>query len=120
MRVALVPVLLACVLISACGGTDSGELADSVKSAVERAYEKSGATALDEKKTTGAECVERSGGWRCTVRSDEETLVYDVVVGQDDCWKGKLAETRDTSARAIPVQLRIEPRRDFESPRGCL
>jgi hypothetical protein len=120
MRGAPVPVLFTSVLLAACGGTDNGELADSVRGAVDRAYEKSGATALDENKTTGAECVERSGGWRCTVSSDEEALVYDVAVGSNDCWRGKLAETRDTSARAIPVQLRVEPRRGLESPRGCL
>jgi hypothetical protein len=115
-----VPFPLVCVLALLAGCGDAGKLADSVRQAAEGAYEKDGLTIGDEKKTTGAECQERSSSrWRCEVTSADELLVYGVVVGPDECWRGRLLETRETSARAIPVQFDIRPNAR-SSIRGCL
>ena len=91
-----------------------------MRAGAERAYEKSGATIRDEKKTKGAECTRRSSGyWRCEVTSEEELVEYEVTVDSKQCWKGRLVTRRRASAQSFPAQIRIEPA-PLASIRGCL
>ncbi len=113
--------------LASCGGSEADELASSVRSSVDEAYQRIEEEGGTGRKTEGAECLkQRPDRWRCkvTVQPGKSgpniDSLYAVAFENDECWAGRLIGDGESSEGGLMVQIPIRPRAPLESIRGCL
>ena len=107
--------------------SEADELASSVRSSVDEAYQRIEEEGGTGGKTQEAECREqRPDAWRCKVTAQPgksgpniDTL-YAVAFENDECWAGRRIGGGESSDGRSMVQIPIRPRAPLESIRGCL